>query len=358
MKKLLKNLISKIGIIITLLLFLLLAFFYWAIIEKQYSKIIGAYYIFKGDQAYSQDNLFKTLDYYNKGLVSFPEHYEAWYNLGNIYTVHENYFSAIEAYENAIKYNPNFVLAKMNLGIVYSEHLGLFDKAIEQFESIPNINIKALWIPFIFSNIKSIKFNKGIAYYNAGITYKKKAMYLPKEKEYLEYQYLTQAINNYKKATKYIKNSYDIHYNKALTYQLLNDYKNSGLNYCKAININPMRFEAHYNLAILLRTMHYYKDSISELEKAAILILEQPDSSDIQTTYIFNLLNEVSRKFINSNEFYVNKITDEPTKNSSYTYINGKIVPDEEFDKIMLENFKNCAGYNYFSKIEDLENEE
>ena len=67
------------------------------------------------------------------------------------------------------------------------------------------------------------------------------------------------------------------------------------------------------------------------------------------------MLNEVSRRFINSNEYYVTKVTDEPTSSSMYTYINGKIVPDEEFDKAMLENFTNCAGIGYFVQDEDFE---
>ena len=355
MKGILHKIFSKVGFAIIILIVIFLGFFYWLIIEKQFLKIKGAYYIYKGDQAYSRDNMSKTLEYYNKGLSLYPEHYEAWFNLGNIYAVYEDYFSAVNAYEQAIKHNPNFVLAKMNLGIVYSEELGLFDSALEQFDAIPNIKILKLWIPFVYSNIKSVKANKGIAYYNSGLTYKRKAMYLPIEKSYLINTYLQQAVDAYQKALKYLNNNYDIYYNKALTHHLMGNSREAGLDYCKAIKIAPMRFEAHYNLAILLRATHHYRESVNELEKAALLILEQPDSSSLQTTYIFNLLNEVSRRLINSNEYYVTKITDEPTNSSMYTYVNGKIVPDEEFDKAMLENFKNCAGINYFAENEDWE---
>ena len=108
-------------------------------------KVKGIYYIYKGDQAYSQDNMAKTLDYYKKGLQLYPGHYEAWFNLGNIYAVYEDYYSAVDAYKNAIAYNPKFVMARMNLGIVYSEDLGFFDEAIEQFDAIPEIKLFNLW---------------------------------------------------------------------------------------------------------------------------------------------------------------------------------------------------------------------
>ena len=92
---------------------------------------------------------------------------------------------------------------------------------------------------------------------------------------------------------------------------------------------------------------------LRELEKAALLILETPDSSNLQTMYIFNLLNEVTRRFITSNDYGTQKITDEPTSGSSFTYVNGKLVPDEEFDKAMIRNFKTCAGFEYFKEEED-----
>ena len=131
------------------------------------------------------------------------------------------------------------------------------------------------------------------------------------------------------------------------------DYRDAGLDYCRAIELEPMKFEAHYNLAVLLRQLNRYSDSINELEKAALLIVESPDSSNLQSAYIFNLLNEVSRKFMTSDEYYTQKVTEEPTGNVGYTYVNGKIVPDEEFDKAILKNFKSCAGFEYFKEDEE-----
>ena len=338
------------------ILFLIWHFFHgW--IYNQYLKAKGVYYIYKGDQAYSQDNMAKTLEFYKRGLVYYPGHYEAWFNLGNIYAVYEDYASAVDAYQNAITHNPKFVMARMNLGIVYSEDLGLFDAAIEQFDTILDIKLFQLWIPFVYSNVKSIRGNRGIAYFNKGVAYKQKAMYLPYEEKSQMNPLLDKAIEAYTKALKYLKKNYDVYYNRAIARHLRGDYKKAGLDYCEAIKIKPTKFEAHYNLAVLLRRMNHYRDSISELEKAAILSTEDKEINELQTAYIFNLLNEVSRRFVNSDEYGVEKLTDKPTGSISYTYVNGRIVADDDFDKAMQKNFRTCAGYETFIAPDDEEEE-
>ena len=350
MKRFFKNLFS-------FLIFIGILYLIWHFfpnqVEKQINKVKGTYLIYKGDQAYSQDNMAKTLNYYKRGLNLYPEHYEAWYNLGNIYAVYEDYSSAVDAYKNAIEHNPKFVMARMNLGIVYSEDLGFFDEAIEQFEKIPEIKLFQLWIPFVFSNVKSIKANRGIAYFNRGVAYKQKAMYLPLERKHMISQYLGDAIESYTKALKFLKNNYDVYYNRAVAHHLRGESRAAGLDYCKAIQLKPQRFEAHYNLAVLLRSMSKFAESRSELEKAALLILESPESSELQTAYVFNLLNEVSRKLMSGNEYGVEKLTDKPTGSISYTYVNGRIVADDDFEKAMEKNFKTCAGFETFNKPEE-----
>ena len=322
----------------------------WVLKQCDYAK--GIYYIYKGDQAYSADNMAKTLEYYDMGLKLFPKHHDAWFNLGNIYAVHEDYYAAIDAYDKAIEAKPNFVLAKMNKGIIFSDHLGFFDDAITQFDEITQIKLFKLWIPYVYSNIKSSETNEGLAYYNKGVALRRKALYLPLDKQYLEYEYLGKAIEAYTKALELIKNSFDIYYNRAVAHNLRGEYKEAGLDYCKAIEVDPMNFEGHYNLAVLLRNMNKDRESVSELQKAAMLISENPNSSEVQTTYIFNLLNEVTRRFMTSNEYYTEKITDEPTGSLQYTYINGKIVADDEFDKAIYKNFQTCAGATYFNDEE------
>ena len=337
--------------------FLIWHFFHgW--IYNQYLKAKGVYYIYKGDQAYSQNNMAKTFEYYKKGLDYFPGHYDAWFNLGNIYAVYEDYSSAVDAYQNAIKYYPKFVMARMNLGIVYSEDLGLFDLAIEQFDAIQDIKLPQIWVPFVFNNIKSFRANRGIAYFNKGVAYKQKAMYLPLEEKKLMNPLLDNAIEAYTNSLKYLKKNYDVYYNRAIANHLRGNMKKAGLDYCEAIKIKPTKFETHYNLAVLLRGMHQYPASITELEKAAILSTEDKEVSELQTGYIFNLLNEVSRKFVNSNEYGVEKLTDKPIGSITYTLVNGRIVADDDFDKAMQENFRTCAGLEAFMVPDDIEEED
>ena len=353
MKRIFRKILSKLFVLILIALVFLLGYYCRDKIKSAVMKMKGVYYIYKGDQAYAQDNMARTLDYYNKGLELFPGHYEAWFNLGNIYAVYEDYYSAVDAYQHAIKYNPKFVMARMNLGIVYSEDMGFFDEAIEQFDEVTKIRLWRLWIPFVYSNVKSVRANRGLAYFNKGVAYKQKAMYLPLERKYLAYQYLGEAVEAYTKSLKFLKNNFDIYFNRAVAHHLRGEYRDAGLDYCKAIKTEPMRYEAHYNLAVLHRHMKHYRESISELEKAALLISESPSDTSLQSAYIFNLLNEVSRRFITSDDFGTQRLTDEPTTGVAYTYINGRIVADEQFDKAMMNNFKTCAGFEVFNEEED-----
>ena len=183
-------------------------------------------------------------------------------------------------------------------------------------------------------------------------------MFLPLEKKHLFHQFLGDAIDAYTDATKFLKNNYDVYYNRAVAHHLRGEYNEAGLDYCKAIKIEPMKFEAHYNLAVLLRHTRHYRESARELEKAALLITETADESGLQTAYIFNLLNDVSRKFMSGEDYGTQKLSDEPIGSISYTSVGGKIVSEDEFDKAMIKNFKTCSGYETFKQELDSVEEE
>lgn len=342
-----RRFLRKLFPLLFILLIAALGYYYRDKVIEQYNHAKGMYYIYKGDQAYAADNMGKTLEYYLKGLELYPAHFEAWFNLGNIYAVHEDYYSAVDAYEHAIKANPKFVLAKMNLGIVYSEDLGFFDEAIKEFDEVTKIKLFKIWIPYIYSNVKSVKINRGLAYYNKAVAYRHKALYLPLDKQYLVYEYLGNAIESYTAASKILKKNFDVFYNRAVAHHLRGEYKQAGLDYCKAIKLEPMNFEGHYNLAVLLRTLDRNRDSIAELEKAALLISENPKSSDLETAYIFNLLNEVKRRYMTSEES-LEKMTDEPMGSINYIMVDGRVIANEDFDKSMQKSFQTCVGLNYF----------
>ena len=79
--------IKKIFPLLFILALAALGWYYQDWVKEQYRHAQGVYYIYKGDVAYSSDNMAKTLEFYHKGLELYPGHYEAWFNLGNIYAV-------------------------------------------------------------------------------------------------------------------------------------------------------------------------------------------------------------------------------------------------------------------------------
>lgn len=351
----LKNLFKKIFNKTFLLLFLVICclgiFFYWGWFEKQYYKAVGIYYVYQGDKALKKADLQQAIDFYNEGLSYYPEHYGAQYNLGNIYVLYEDYYAAADAYRKAIEYNPNYTLARMNLGIVLTEKLGDFDGAISQYQAIINSR-KHLWfIPFVFSNKKSEKVNRGLAYYNMGVAYRAKSLYIGDEKEHSPV-YLMKAIDAYKKATEVLTEDYNPQYNLALAYHLSGDYQNAGLSYCKAIQLEPMSYEAHYNLAILLRHLKMYKEAYAELEKASILISNNDSNPNI-STYIFDILNDVSKILVDKDQYnyLVEKVDNQPTSNN-LSYLNGKIVATDALDRAILKNLQTCETKNFFENYQ------
>lgn len=342
---------KKLFLIIVIVGGILGAVFYRDWFETQYSKLWGMYYVYKGDKAYRHADLQKAIDYYNQGLILYPGHYGAWYNLGNIYVAYEDYYAAVDSYKKAIDFNNKYTLAKMNLGIVSSEKLGDFDEAIAQYESIINTKRMLWFIPFVFNNKKSERINKGLAYYNMGIAYREKSLY-EHDNKLLASEYLQQAIKAYKNAARILKNDYDTNYNLALAYHLSGDYQDAGLSYCKAIEIMPMNYEAHYNLAVLLRHLRMYKEALSELEKATMIVSNGNSNSNTQT-YIFQIFNDVSKTLVLNDQYkyLVEKVDDKPSSNA-VTYVNGKIVATDALDRAILNNLKTCETKNYFEKYQ------
>jgi tetratricopeptide (TPR) repeat protein len=321
--------------------------------RRQCHKVEAFYYVYRGDKAYKQWKLGKAIKYYNRALNLYPEHYTAWTNLGNIYVVYEDYYSAADAYEQAILYNPKYTVARMNYGIISTEELGDFDGAISQYRKILEIRRHQLWIPFVYNNKRSSKSNIGLAYYNMGVAYKQKSLYTDASWE-IKRIYMLNALDSYQHAAKILKRDYDTRYNLALTQQLLGDYHDAGLNYCKAIALSPMNYEAHYNLAILLKHLKYYDESLEELEKATSLVTNSEGASDRQR-YIFDVMNDVTHTILSQQEDSHNTLIEtlgnpSAIANSGLTFVDGKLVKTDDLDKAILQNFKACKSKSIFKE--------
>lgn len=375
LKNLFKKTVPKVIAGIFILLFLLSLFVFWGWYVKQVNKVFGLYYVYKGDKAYKAHKLEKAIGFYKTGLERYPEHSLARCNLGNIYVKYEDYYSAVEQYEEALKYDPKFIVCRMNLGIVSAEKLSDFDKAIREYQTILETKRMVMHIPLIFDSVKSTRENKTIALYNMGIAYRGKAMLIG-EKTHAADDYIQKAIECYKKALKRKKNSYNINYNYALANHVAGNYKEAGLGYCRAIEIEPMAFDAHYNLAILLRKIGKLRESQEELEKSMLIVNTQ--QNPFIAKYIFDVYSQVVEKSTIQNdvksasrgvapESQVKEgmrtphiVSDEiqneedPLGVNHITYVNGKVVVDsEEADKYMKKSFSKCTSKKLFEDYEE-----
>ncbi|MBD5403294.1 tetratricopeptide repeat protein [bacterium] len=373
-----KKLLSALFSLFVLAAIVTAAYFNLDFIKAQAAKVEGMYYVYKGDKSYSKLQMQKAIGFYNKGLSIYPEHYEAWYNLGNIYVAYEDYESALYAYSQAFKYNPRMMVARMNYGIISAEKSGDFDSALEQYNKIIKTKRKLLSIPYVFNNKVSYKDNKAIAYYNIGVTYRLKSLYANDNWEE-QRKYLAKAIDAYKKSIKINPNSYDTQYNLGLAYHISGNYTDAGKSYCNAIKIAPMNYEAHYNLAILLKKLGHYQEAYDEIDKASTLI-SAIDENPATRQYVSIVMNDIMRNVYHNEEYkkYLQNILEEekrktkilskkdrkvkpekdkeqkePIRSRGIDFINGKIVATDELDKAMLENFGKCSAMSYFNPVEE-----
>ncbi len=375
LKKLFEKTVPKVIAGIFILLFLLSLFVFWGWYVKQVNKVFGMYYVYKGDKAYKAHKLDKAIKFYKTGLERYPEHSLARCNLGNIYVKYEDYFSAVEQYEEALKYDPKFIVCRMNLGIVSAEKMSDFDKAIREYQTILETKRVTVHIPLVFDSVKSTRENKTIALYNMGIAYRGKAMLIG-EKTHAANDYIEKAIECYKKALKRKKKSYNINYNYALANHIIGNYKEAGLSYCRAIELEPFAFDAHYNLAILLRKLGKLRESQEELEKSMLIVNSQQDPYIAK--YIFDIYSQVVEKSTINEEYKTTRrgiapesqvkegmktphIESEEIQNENdplgvnhITYVNGKVVVNsEEADKFMKKSFSKCTSKKIFEEFEE-----
>lgn len=348
--KLLKLKIVKILLSILLISFIASLYFFkdWYVV--QYHKCIGFYYVHKGDTSYKKQKYQSAIDYYKLALKNYPGHSRASCNLGNIYVSFENYYDAVEAYENALKYNPNFIVCRMDLGIVLAEKMADYDKAIQEYGRIVNTNPFTINIPFLFDSKKSTTVNKGLAYYNMGLAYRGKAVFMGDNSNTAR-KYLKKAKEAYENAEKYLKNDYNNTYNLALTNHLLGEYNDAGNRYCKAINIKPDSFEAHYNFAFLLRTMNKNTEALTEFEKSTLLLDYYGDGK--RNKYVFGVINEIKRRILNEGNYDKLKERNSVTSldDREIAYSNGKVIAAKQ-KKYKMNELLKCT---YTKDFEDID---
>ncbi len=347
--KILKLKITK-AIFLLLFICLIVSFFYyknWYI--RQYHKCVGFYYVNQGDKAFREKKYQKAVNLYKTGLKHYPGHSTASCNLGNIYVSFENYYEAVNAYENALKYNPNYMTCRMDLGIILAEKMADYDKAIQEYGKIANMSVLPIHIPFIYNSTKAAQINKGLAYYNMGLAYRGKSVYMG-DKTTASVNYLKKSRDSYIKASKFLKNDYDNTYNLALTNHLLGDYYSAASQYCKAINIEPEKYEAHYNFALLLKSMNRNNDALTEFEKTILLLDSSGDYE--RNKYILGIIQEIKRRILTSanNENLKDRVDLTALSSKDIKYSHGKIKSENQKDYNMKKMLK-CNLTKEFEEI-------
>ncbi len=347
--KLLKLKITKAVFLLLMIALIASLYFYKDWYIRQYHKCVGFYFVNKGDNEFKKRRYQKAIDYYRAALSHYPGHSGASCNLGNIYVSFENYSQAVDAYENALKYNPDFVGCRMDLGIILAEKMADYDKAIQEYGRVIDSKQLALHIPFVYNNKKTIQINKGLAYYNMGLAYRGKSVYMG-DKTYSAVKYLKKARDSYMKAEKYLKNDYDNTYNLALTNHLLGDYNAAAKEYCNAINIDPLRYEAHYNFAFLLRSMNRNKEALNEFEKTTLL-LSDGDNHE-KNKYIFGIIREINRRILNEGNlsYLKNRVDFTSLSQKDIVYKNGKVLSSQQ-KELNLNKLLKCTYNKEFDGI-------
>ncbi|MCL1947974.1 MAG: tetratricopeptide repeat protein [Chitinivibrionia bacterium] len=89
---------------------------------------------------FAKGNYDLAMDSYKKVLSSFPDHYNSYMGLGDIYRIQGNLREAELSYSNALKYNPSWTTVQIKLADLY-ESQGRQDDALKMYrEGLPGAN--------------------------------------------------------------------------------------------------------------------------------------------------------------------------------------------------------------------------
>ena len=328
--------------LVLIIVFCLSGFFYHDFYKRQFGKAKGYYWVYKGDKLLKKAELQEAIFCYEQGVKYHPAHYRALYNLANIYVVYEDYYSALKNYEKALIIKPDFEMARIDYALILAQVYRV-DDAIEQYKKVLEYQPKFIKIPFLVDNKKSYFHNRGVAYYNMGLAYRKKSILAGQTKQ-TSNAYLYKALKNYEKATDILQ-SYSANYNLGLIHQLLKNNSQAAYYYCSAIEISPMEYEAHFNYAVLLNELKEYTAAQEEFQKAGLVLDSKGEGS--KTKYIYNILNDVNQKAVLYPDKDANK-----TPEQDFEYKAGKLVLDPKIKKKeeddLYKFYSRCAKYDVY----------
>ena len=340
--KILHSTFVKVLGMVLIISFCLSGFFFHDFYKRQYNKIQGYYWVYKGDKALKKEQLQDAIYCYEKGIKLHPLHYKALYNLANIYVMYEDYYSALRNYEKALMVKPEYERARIDYALILSQVYRV-DDAIEQYKKVLEFQPKFIKIPFLIDNKKSYNHNRGVAYYNMGLAYRTKSLLAGVDKK-TSRDFLNRAAKSYEQASDILK-SYNANYNLGLIHQLLKNSHQAAYYYCKAIELSPMQYEAHFNYAVLLNDLKEYTAAQEEFQKAGLVLDSKGEGS--KTRYIYDVMNDVNQKAV----LYPDE-TKSDAPEQEFEYKAGKLVTEPKIKKKKQDElykfYSRCAKYEIY----------
>jgi tetratricopeptide (TPR) repeat protein len=195
------------------------------------------YYFFLGDFFnYTYNDTVNAIKYYKKGLELNSKSKEGY--IAALSNLTNDYNYSLQMYGETINKNPNDFIAYRNRAILYAEYFFDYNKAIRDFN-------------------KSIALSpdEPLNYFFRGNFYRNKL------------QDYSKAIEDYNKGLKINPENYAIHYEKALTYKIIDDIENNEFTTIEAILNLSISIENFKNVKIKNDFKIYPKSSGANFEK-------------------------------------------------------------------------------------------
>ena len=177
----------------------------------------------------------ETLGVANEIVKKFPNEYEAYLNLGNLFASWRLFQKAVEPYRRAIVLAPNKTQAYNNLGVVYKE-LGRNEEALFAYQKVLELN----------PNDSAALNNLGNLRRNMGDT--------------------TGAIAALKRSITLNPNYADAYSNLGALYKENKEFDRAMFYYQKALALNPEHTNAQFDIALMELSKGHYESGWSGYE--------------------------------------------------------------------------------------------
>ncbi|MDR0303242.1 MAG: tetratricopeptide repeat protein [Chitinispirillales bacterium] len=233
---------------------------------------------------YARGNYDLAMDEYKKVLSAYPDHYESYLALGDIYKIRGNPQQAETNYKNALKYNVGWTYAQIKLADLYEtqnrndEALKLYREALngadepqktqinQKIDSLVKRETKES--PVVSKPVTQKNENKPVVITNSAKTFLDSAIYYyqsgNKNSNPAEHK---KSLDFISKALKESPGYPAAYYYAGLIRRKLNENEKARINFERAVNDPELGYNAHFYLGKIYGDMQKYQQAIDNLEK-------------------------------------------------------------------------------------------